>query len=201
MRIYVREKGNKCMKNKIIINNIKLKKYDDMYYVSKSGDIYSTFSKKFLKHYIDKDGYHRVDIHKKHMKIHKLVYLTWLGEIPIGYQINHKDDDKNNNHISNLYLGNQKDNIKDQFKNEHRVGNMFYLLLYDSNVDAVINFCPSQDFIKYSGHPNKNGSLKKMFKKNWFKERYYIIEYKKIKSLKDIERVTTKCIEYNRSIG
>ena len=107
----------------IIIENKILKPYDKNYYVSEYGDVYSLYSKKFLKHQIDCDGYHRVDIHSKHIKIHKLVYLTWIGNVKKGEQINHKDDDKNNNHYSNLYIGSQKENIQDCIKNNHRVGN------------------------------------------------------------------------------
>ena len=67
--------------NEIIINEKLLKKYDDNYYVGEYGDVYSLYSRKFLKHNIDKDGYHRVDIHSKHVKIHKFVYLTGIGKI------------------------------------------------------------------------------------------------------------------------
>ena len=49
------------------------------------------YSKKFLKHSYDVDGYHRVDIHRKHMKIHRLVYHTWIGNIPNGLQIIFKE--------------------------------------------------------------------------------------------------------------
>ena len=90
-------------------------KENPTYYVSADGDVYSTFSKKLLKHYIDQDGYHRIDIYlnhkQKHVKIHKLVYLVWVGDIPKGYQLNHIDDNKDNNNYKNLYLGSQKENI------------------------------------------------------------------------------------------
>ena len=97
----------------IIINKKIFKPYDKMYYISEDGEVYSLYSKKILEQAIDKDGYPRVDIHSKHIKIHKLVYLTWIGEIPQGLQINHKDDNKMNNHYSNLYVGTQKQNISD----------------------------------------------------------------------------------------
>ena len=163
----------------IIINGITLKQYDDMYYISEYGDVYSTYSKKFLKHSYDVDGYHRVDIHRKHMKIHRLVYYTWIGDIPNGLQINHIDDNKDNNHYSNLYAGSQKDNVRDCHINGHRVGNTHYLTVFDKETNEVITFRPASKFIEYSGHPCKNGSVKRMFSKNWFKVRYEIIDYKK----------------------
>ena len=71
--------------NSLIIDGKILKSYDNIYYVSEFGDVYSTYSKKFLKHSIDLNGYHRVDIHSKHMKVHILVYLTWVGPIQNGF--------------------------------------------------------------------------------------------------------------------
>lgn len=184
--------------NALIINGKILKPYDSMYYVSADGDVYSTYSKKFLKPHIDKDGYLRVDIHSKHMKVHKLVYIVWIGPIPENMQINHIDDDKLHNHYSNLYAGSQKNNIKDCINNNHRCGNIFYLTLFDREKNKVITFCPASDFISYSGHSNKNGSLKKMFSKNWFKKRYKIIEYKRIFSNEELKSVTTIGDECNQ---
>lgn len=39
-------------------------------------------------------------------------------------QINHRDDNKENPSLSNLYLGNQKENISDCINNKHRVGHI-----------------------------------------------------------------------------
>ncbi len=163
----------------IIVNGITLKPYDEKYYVSKNGDIYSKYSNKFLKHNIDHDGYHRVDIHKKHIKVHKLVFLTWNGPIVDGYQINHKDDNKDNNHIDNLYLGTQKQNAKDRAKNGHNVGNIWILTVYDNETNKTLTFSPVSEFIKYCGHASTNGSIKRFFKRDWFKTRYKIIDYRK----------------------
>lgn len=164
---------------RIIVDDKILNQFDETYFVSEFGDIYSTYSNKFLKHSIDLDGYHRVDIHRKHIKVHKMVYLTWIGEIPTGKQINHKDDNKNNNHYTNLYAGTQKENISDCIKNGNRKGNFHYLTVLDKETNEVITFSPCSEFIKYSGHPCANGSVKRMFNKNWFKVRYEIIDYKK----------------------
>lgn len=185
------------IKDSLIIDGKLLKKYDDMYYVSEYGDIYSTYCKKFLKHAITIYGYHRVDIHGKHMHIHKLVYLTWIGEIPEGKQINHKDDDKDNNHFSNLYAGSQKENIRDCIDNNHWCGYTYYLTVFDKKVNKVLTFCPAKNFIEYSGHSNKSGNLNKFFKKNWFKKRYDIIEFKRVKNKEELKSVTTMDDECN----
>lgn len=160
----------------IIINDVIYKKYDSMYYVSAYGDVYSKYCKRNLKQHIDIHGYPRVDIHGKHMKIHKLVYLVWVGEIKDNMQINHIDDNKNNMHYTNLYLGTQKENINDCIRNNHRVGNTQYLKVYDKEKKEILTFCPSGDFLKYANHPQRNGNVKRVLKRNWFKERYEFIE-------------------------
>ena len=190
----------------LIIDGKLLKQHPtmDIYYVSEYGDVYSTYSKKFLKHDIDCDGYHRISYKRKHVKIHRMVYVTWIGEIPDGKQVNHIDDNKDNNHYQNLYAGNQIENIKDCKDNEHRCGNVYYITLLDKYKNEVISFCPAQKFIEYCGHTSKNGSIKKFFNKNWFKKRYEIIEYRKISSNKELKSVTTipdECMEVGLEIS
>lgn len=151
------------------------KKYDDMYYVSADGDVYSKYIHRLLKHYIDRDGYHRVDIHGKHIKVHKLVYEVWKGKVPKGRQINHKDDNKDHNTYRNLYLGTQRKNIEDCIINDTRVGHIVAVTIYDKEVDKTITFPSVKDFIVYSDHTNKSGSLSKLINKKWFKARYKLI--------------------------
>ena len=184
----------------IIIDGKIFKSFDENYYVSEYGEIFSAYSKKILKPGIDLNGYPRIEIHKKHIKIHKLVYLTWIGPLEEGQQINHKDDNKLNNHYLNLYAGTQKQNINDCKNNNHRVGNIWYLTLFDKEKNQILTFCPASDFIKYSGHPCANQSVKRQFSRNWFKKRYSIIEYKKINNLSELKGVTTSCDECN-SVG
>ena len=173
----------------LIINEKVFKQYDKDYYVSEDGDVFSLYSKKILKHYIDLDGYHRVDIHSKHMKVHKLVYLVWVGNIHKGEQVNHIDDNKDNNNYTNLYVGSQKENIHDCMNNGHRQGNIWYLTVYDKEKDSMISFCPASQFIQYCGHPCHNQSVKRMFNKNWFKKRYEIIDYRK----KSVTTIADEC--------
>jgi len=140
-------------------NGQEFKPYDNIYYVSQYGDIYSTYKKGLLKHYIDLDGYHRVDIHGKHQKVHKLVYLVWNGSVPSNVQVNHIDDDKDNNYYKNLYLGDQKDNISDCINNKHRVGNIQSVVIYGKLYNKIITFPTVKEFIAYTGHKISNGSL------------------------------------------
>lgn len=188
------------MENSIIINNKEFKqiKINNNYFISCDGEIYSKYSKKILKCQIQKTRgkeYKRIDFYikgkKKHFMVHKLVFETWVRPLKNGEQVNHIDDNTFNNNYLNLYAGNQRQNIRDCFKNQHRVGNIFYLTIFDRKENIIKTFCPASDFIKYSGHPNKSGSLNKFFSKNWFKKRYEIIEYKKINNLEEYKSVTT----------
>lgn len=150
--------------------------YDEYYYISHDGDIYSTYIKGIMKHYITSDGYHRVDIHGKHMMVHRLVYMTWKGKIKPGCQINHIDDNKDNNNYNNLYMGTQKENIEDCIRNGHRVGNIKGIIVFDKSINRIIKFKRILDLIQYSGHSYLSGSLNKITSKKWFKKRFEIIK-------------------------
>lgn len=179
----------------VITNNIEkeFKPYNDMYYVSADGDVYSKYTNKLLKHSIDKHGYHRVDIYENHKQIHKrihqLVYLTWVGPIPDGIQLNHYDDNKDNNHYSNLYLGTQKQNIHDCIRNQHRVGNFQSVQIKDKNINKIINFPSILDFINYSGHPVANGSLSKCMSHKWFNDNYELISKESVTTIEQYDQL------------
>lgn len=173
----------------MIFFNKEFKQYDDYYYVSADGGVYSKYSHKLLKHYINLDGYHRVDIHGKHMKIHKLVYLTWHGPIPQGLQINHFDDDKDNNNYLNLYAGSQKANIADCCVNQHRVGNMQTVVVYDKSNATITTYPTVRDFLQTTGHSVQNGSLSKVRNRNWFRNRYVIIEQKGVSTIESYKSI------------
>ncbi len=36
------------------------------------------------------------------MTVHKIVWTTFMGDVPAGLEISHKDDDKTNNALDNL---------------------------------------------------------------------------------------------------
>lgn len=174
-------------------------KINKSYYISKDGEVYSNHSKKIikpLKRGKSNKKYEYVDItvngKQKHIYVHRLVYDTWVEDIiNTDKQINHINDNEIDNIIENLYSGTQKDNILDCINNEHRVGNIYYLTVYDKEKNKTLTFSPSRDFADYCGHPCKNGSINRFFKRNWFKKRYEIIEYRRIKTLSELEGVTT----------
>lgn len=166
-------------------NGKEFRQYDASYYVSADGDIYSKHKKGLLKHYIDLDGYHRVDIHSRHMKVHKLVYMCWVGPIPDGKQLNHRDDDKDNNHYTNLYLGTQKKNIHDCIKNGTRKGHLKPITILEKSTGRIIPFATIKDFIQYTGHSVPNGAISKCKQFKWFQNNYAIIETEGVETIEN----------------
>lgn len=98
--------------------------YEQLYIVSNKGNAKtlgngkSNFSKKekFLKCSISKDGYYRLQLYKDGVKkqyiLSRAVWEAFNGKIPDGYEVNHIDEDKSNNCLSNLNLMTKADNIR-----------------------------------------------------------------------------------------
>jgi len=72
------------------------------YLINRNGDIWSTKSNKILKQQINSGGYKFILLSKHFRFVHRLVYETWIGEIKNGYTIDHIDENKQNNNVSNL---------------------------------------------------------------------------------------------------
>jgi hypothetical protein len=76
---------------------------------------------RILKPRHDLQGYFQVDLHKDGKKktyyIHTLVCTAFHGECPEGMQCLHKDNNKWNNHESNLHWGTPKENCFDKIAN------------------------------------------------------------------------------------
>lgn len=188
----------------IIINDKEFKqiRVNKNYWISSDGELYSEHANKIINASINSNLgklYKRVDIRvdgkQRHMMIHRLVYDTWVSPIMRNDQINHINDDSLDNRVENLYKGSQKSNIADCVKNGHRVGHIKYLTVFDKKVKKTLTFCPSSDFIEYSKHSCQNGSIKRMFNKNWFKKRYIVIDFKNVNDKRHLKSVTTMADE------
>ena len=75
------------------------------YLISTDGQVYSLKSDRLLPQGFTYRGYKQVDVCndegiKKHMRVHRLVYMAHIGAIPEGMQINHKDENLSLIHIS-----------------------------------------------------------------------------------------------------
>jgi len=93
----------------------------DRYSVSPCGDVRNNSTKRILKHILNNKGYHKVSLYNnsgmKQVYVHRLVATNFIENTDGCKQVNHKDDNKDNNHINNLYWGTQSQNIKDCYAN------------------------------------------------------------------------------------
>lgn len=91
------------------------------YLIDEYGNIYSKRFKKLLNPKHNHDGYLRIQIWKNNkcefVSVHRLVAETFI-ENPLNKPfVNHKDGNKQNNHVSNLEWCTQKENIKHAWSN------------------------------------------------------------------------------------
>ena len=87
--------------------------YESQYRISEFGEVINSHGHALSPHH-DKDGYLRVDLyknnHRKKFGVHQLVALNFVpGSFP-GAVVNHKDENKTNNHYSNLEWITSKEN-------------------------------------------------------------------------------------------
>lgn len=74
-----------------------------------------------IKQHLNNSGYKHVALSinkskKKTFKIHKLVTICFISNVlPNGFEICHKDGDKHNNIVDNLYIGDHKSNTIDKY--------------------------------------------------------------------------------------
>jgi hypothetical protein len=96
--------------------------YEGLYQVSNLGNVKAlgnggsnNSKEKILKLTKDKDGYLNITLHKqgkvKTYKIHRLVAMAFIENPNNLEQINHRDEDKANNHVTNLEWCTPKQNI------------------------------------------------------------------------------------------
>ena len=96
-----------------------MKRYRDTeYLIDLSGDIYREGRK--LKPIVAGDDYRQVGIYHKGNKkltyIHRMVAETYIPNPHNKPQVNHKDGDKTNNHVSNLEWSTSSENIEHAFR-------------------------------------------------------------------------------------
>ncbi len=84
------------------------------YLIYEDGRVYSKKRKKFLKSRLEKKGYYVVDLckdgKKKLCKIHRLIALHYIPLVDGKDMVDHIDQNKTNNDISNLRWVNSSEN-------------------------------------------------------------------------------------------
>ncbi len=74
------------------------------YVVHDDGRVERKDGKGFIKQHIAKSGYSLFDVGGKSVRTHRVVWEAFNGKIPIGMEIDHVDEDRSNNKLSNLRL-------------------------------------------------------------------------------------------------
>ena len=75
------------------------------------------FGRKF---YLDKEKGYWISTDYPRIRAHRWVWINIHGQIPKGYHIHHKDEDKSNNQIENLELIEKSRHIKHHWNEEKR---------------------------------------------------------------------------------
>lgn len=123
--------------------------YEGYYSVSNYGDVYSHKRNIYKKQPIRSHGYKTVqlfnDYKSKSFLVHRIVAIAFLENLELKKQVNHKDSNKLNNHISNLEWVTHQENTIHSFKSGKR--NTKYpriwlrkkVIMIDSNKNKVFN--------------------------------------------------------------
>ena len=98
-------------------------------------------------------GYYYVYHKRKSYYYHRLVFEHFYGEIPDGYEIDHVDNNRLNNHISNLQLLSPEDNRRKKKR-------------YKNNTSGATGVSFIEAKGRYRAYYNNNGKFKHI---GWFK--------------------------------
>ena len=72
--------------------------------------------------YKDKDGYQRVNTKIGKKRVHRVIYETFVGPIPDGYEIDHFNNIRDDNRLENLRCVTHKENMNNPITVESRKG-------------------------------------------------------------------------------
>lgn len=117
-----------------------IKQYRDTnYYVSTDGEVFSKITHKQLKPIRKSNGYYKINIYVEKYKfiqpyIHRMVAETFLDDYSNDLTVNHIDENKSNNKLSNLEMTTLKENL-----DKYYTGKKSKVLLIKNNKTKVFN--------------------------------------------------------------
>lgn len=123
--------------------------YEGFYQVSNLGRVKSFYGlkEKILKPGIPNNGYYQVELCKNSIRkfymVHRLVWEAFNGQIPEGLQVNHINEIKSDNRLSNLNLMTAKENCNWGSRNERRAKKQSKVVLQFDLNDNFIKEYPS----------------------------------------------------------
>lgn len=87
------------------------------YMATEDGRIWSKKNNKFLSLKSESKGYQKCNLYDasgkvKNVRVHRIIWITFNGEIPSGYEINHKNEVRNDNRLENLELLTHQANLR-----------------------------------------------------------------------------------------
>ncbi|QNO01208.1 DNA binding protein [Lactobacillus phage Lbab1] len=144
-----------------------IKGYEGIYKASDDGRIWSNFTHRFLKGSPDKDGYLRVILYhggkdsaktRKMYHVHKLIALAFLDNKDNLPVINHKDENKQNNSVSNLEWCTIKYNNTYNGVSKRRAASQ-KIPVYGYNGVKIIRFSSATDAAKSIGASTRDVNL------------------------------------------
>lgn len=138
---------------------------------------------KILKPQINDSGYYRIQLQKQSIRkfyyVHRIVYEAFNGQIPEGLQVNHINEVKTDNRLSNLNLMTQKENINFGTGIERRSKKQINgkcsksVLQYDLQDNFVKEYASTRQVERETGFSNGNivncckGKLKTAYNYKW----------------------------------
>ena len=80
--------------------------FEGEYQATEDGRVWGVRSHRFLKPRVNTRGYLQLKLFSNgrvlSFRVHRLIALTFLGPVPTGCEVNHKDHNKLNNEVGNL---------------------------------------------------------------------------------------------------
>ena len=113
--------------------------YEGLYQVSNLGRVKRVTTNRILKSSKHVSGYLMVNLSKNsvtsHQRIHRLVAQAFIPNHENKHDINHIDENKTNNHVSNLEWSTRKENCNHGTRND-RISKMLSVPIIATNINT-----------------------------------------------------------------